>query len=101
MRKLIRNILATDMSDVKKSARDALLFALALFALKFLDALDPNSILANNMTTLKVAFWSGADAVYSAWLALLMPLLMRSLRTGEEDAIRDAAENKRSDEIEM
>lgn len=85
MQKLISNILATDMTDVKKSVRDALLFAAGLFALKFLGALDQHSIMANNLTTLTVAFWSGADAVYSSWLALLMPMLMRTVRTGSSE----------------
>lgn len=84
MRKLIKNILATDMSDVKKSVRDALLFAIGLFLLKFLGGLDPHSILANTPDVIRAAAWSGADAVYSAWLALLMPMLMRTVRSGEE-----------------
>ncbi len=87
MQKLIENILATDMTDVKKSVRDALLFAAGLFALKFLGGLDPHSIMANSPETLRVAFWSGADAVYSSWLALLMPMLMRTIRSGEETGV--------------
>lgn len=83
MMKLIQNIGATDMSDVKKSVRDAVLFAVGIFALKFLSGLDPHSILANNLDTIKAAALSGADAVYSSWLALLMPMIARAVRSGE------------------
>lgn len=80
MFQLVQNIAGTTMYDVKKSLRDAALFAAALFALKFFGGLDPHSILANDWETIKTAALSGADAVYSAWLALLMPLLMRAVR---------------------
>jgi hypothetical protein len=101
MKKLIRNILATDMSDVRKSVRDALLFAAGLFALTFLGGLDPHSIQANTIESVTAAAWAGADAVYSSWLALLMPMLMRTVRTGEEDARRDAMIPKPPEEVEM
>lgn len=82
-KKLLENIVATDAVDLRKSIRDALLFAAGLFALKFLGALDPHSIQANTSETIRVAFWAGADAVYSAWLALLMPMLMRAVRSSD------------------
>lgn len=85
MSNLWQNIIATDSTDVRKSVRDAVLFAAGLFALKFLGALDPHSIQANSLSTLNIAFWSGADAVYSSWLALLMPMLMRTLRSAPKD----------------
>lgn len=88
MQKLLQNILATDMSDVKKSVRDAVLFALGIFALKFLGSLDPHSILANTPDVIRAAAWSGADAVYSAWIALLMPMLMRAVRSGDEETLQ-------------
>lgn len=84
---LLKNIVATDMQDVKKSARDAILFAFGLFALKFIGNLDPNSIQANTVETLKNGLWEGANAVYSAWIALLMPMLMRMVRTGNTDSL--------------
>lgn len=85
MNKLIENIIATDMTDVKKSLRDALLFAVGLFALKFLGGLDPHSLMANTREIIQAAAWSGVDAVYSSWLALLMPMLMRTVRSGSPD----------------
>ena len=84
--KIIDNIMATDSNDVRKSIRDAVVFAAGLFALKFLGHLDPNSIQANTIETLKAGVWDGANAVYSSWLALLMPMLMRTLRSGETPA---------------
>lgn len=102
MKKLIENILATDMTDVKKSVRDALLFAAGLFTLKFLGGLDPHSIQANSLETLRLAAWSGADAVYSSWLALLMPMLMRTVRSGEETGVGYVAKpSPKDEEVEM
>ena len=80
MTKLLQNILATDMSDVKKSARDAALFAAALFLTTFLGGLDAHSIFANSWSSAAQAAMNGIDAVYSAWLALCMPMLMRTVR---------------------
>jgi len=85
MMQLWQNIIATDSSDVKKSVRDAALFALGLFALKFLGGLDPHSLFANDYGTVVSAFMSGVDAVYSSWLALAMPMLYRTVRTGDDN----------------
>lgn len=101
MKKLIRNILATDMSDVKKSVRDALLFAAGLFALTFLGGLDPHSIQANTIESVTAAAWAGADAVYSSWLALLMPMLMRTLRSDPDSAGSVPTRPKPDEEVEM
>jgi hypothetical protein len=57
------------MSDVRKSVRDALLFAAGLFALTFLGGLDPHSIQANTIESVTAAAWAGADAVIAhGWL---------------------------------
>jgi hypothetical protein len=70
--------------------------------MKFLGALDPHSIQANSLETLRVAAWSGADAVYSSWLALLMPMLMRTVRSGEETGVGYVAKpSPKDEEVEM
>lgn len=101
MKKLLKNILATDMSDVRKSVRDALLFAAGLFAVTFLGGLDPHSIQANTIESVTAAAWSGADAVYSAWLALLMPMLMRTLRSDPDASGSVVTRPKPDEEVEM
>lgn len=79
------------MNDVKKSARDAILFAAALFLSTFLGGLDPHSLFANSWASVGTAAMNGADAVYSAWLALLMPMLMRSVRSGAPSLLSPAS----------
>lgn len=81
--KIINNIMATDMTDVRKSMRDALLFAVGLFALTFIGGLDQTSLFANSWEMVLAAAMAGLDAVYGAWLALLMPMLMRTVRSGQ------------------
>lgn len=81
MMKLIENIKATTSIDVKKSIRDAVIFAGALFLVKFLGGLDAHSLFANDLESIKVSAMAGVDSVYSAWLALLMPMLMRAVRS--------------------
>lgn len=82
---LWQNIIATDMDDVKKSVRDAVLFAVGLFVLKFLGGLDPMHIEANTVASLEAAAMDGINAVYTSWLALLMPMLMRTVRSGSPE----------------
>lgn len=80
MFKLLHNIGTTSLYDVKKSIRDAVIFAAALFLVSFIGGLDQSSLFANSWESVRVAAMSGVDAVYGAWLALLMPMLMRAVR---------------------
>ena len=81
MSKIFSNIMATDMTDMKKSTRDAVLFALGLFLTGFLPGIDTHSIFGNTMASFSNALWAGADAVYSGTFAYAMPFLMRILRS--------------------
>ncbi len=68
------------MTDVKKSIRDAALFASALFLSTFIGGLDQHSLFANSWPSVQLAAMNGIDAVYGAWLALMMPMLYRIVR---------------------
>lgn len=85
MTKLLQNIGSTSMYDIEKSLRDSFLFAFAMFLTTFISGLDPHSVFANTSESMRTAAMNGIDAVYSSWLALLMPMLMRTLRSGKTE----------------